>query len=149
MASRQREVMLDLPPEHAFALARSSAYEIPSYRCIGEDPAGFALKFSKGFGWTNPMELKITAYPVDTGRSVLRYEASILALADPFGFMNSTLDQFIAHMENHRRAWLSGTQPAPPPKNNRPLWVNVGCIAIAFALIGGFFLLWLLSELVG
>ena len=147
MASRLREVMLDMPPEHAFALARSAGYAIPSYRCVRDDATTLNLKFSKGFGWTNPMELSITALPADAGRSVLRYEASILALADPFGFMNSPLDQFIGHMENHRRAWLEGAQPGPPPKNNRPLIVNVGCLLVAFVMIGGFFLLWLLSFL--
>ena len=147
MASKLREVVLDMPPEHAFALARASAYQIPSFRCLRDEPHAFSLKFSKGFGWTNPMEMTITAFAAEAGRSTLRYEASILALVDPFGFMGSTLDQFIAHMENHRRAWLEGAQPGPPPANNRPLMVNVGCLALAVLLFGGFFALWLIGLL--
>ncbi len=138
---------MDAAPEHAFALARASGYQIPSWRCLRDEPHSGTLKFSKGFGWTNPMEMTITIFGAGEGRSTLRYEASILALADPFGFMDSTLDQFLAHLENHRSAWLSGTQPGPPPKNNRALMVNIGCVAIAFLLIGGFFLLWLVGIL--
>lgn len=149
MAKKSKDLLLDMPPDHAFALARASAYEIKGFRCVVDDPSRYALKFSKGFGLTNPMEMEIWVQATPDGRAQVNFQAGILALADPFGFLTASLEQFSAHLENHRQAWLAGTAPSPPPANNRALWVNVGCIGAAFLIIGGFFLLWLIAALAG
>ncbi|MBX3126537.1 MAG: hypothetical protein KF718_07455 [Polyangiaceae bacterium] len=134
MASKKRELFVDAPAHITYGLARAAGSEIGSFRLVIDNPtAGFA-KFSRGFGLTNPMDVIVTVTPVDEQRCSVVYEASILALVDPFGFLGGALDVFSAHLENHRQAWATGTPPPAAPKDKRPLVVTLGCLGL---VLGG------------
>jgi hypothetical protein len=82
------------------------------------------------------VDVKATVYQgPDPTTSLIRYEASILALADPFGFTTKTLDQFIGHLHAHHQAMLSNTPAPPPPKNTHDVKVNVIILAVLFGLM--------------
>ena len=120
MASKSRDITLAAPSHVSYGLARAAGAELPGFRLSREDPAGYYLEFSRGFGWTNPTELKVTVYQLDAQSSQLRLNASILALVDPFGFLDSALDMFENHLRAHHQASLSGVRPPPPPRTGAP-----------------------------
>ncbi len=130
MASKKKEVLVEAPAQIVYGLARTSGSEIASFRCVIDNPTAGYAKFSRGFGLTNPMDVTITVATINEHRTSVVYEASILALADPFGFLTGALDVFSAHLENHRQAWATGTAPGPAPKDKRPLYVTLGCLGL-------------------
>jgi hypothetical protein len=93
MASKSRDITLATPSHVTYGLARAAGSELPGFRIRREDPAGYYLKFARGFGWTNPTDVEVTVYQLDAQTSQLRLNASILALLDPFGFLDSALDR--------------------------------------------------------
>ena len=151
MASQTRDIMLPMPPAQAYGLVRASGNEIPKYRPLRDDPATLTLAWNKGFGWSNPVTVQVAIYQgPDANSSMIRYEASILALADPFGFNNKTLDQFTGHLQAHQQAQANGTQAPPPPTNKHEMKVNLIIIAVIFGLMflmcGGVFAIVLFAQ---
>lgn len=136
MASSIRDVTLPIPPAQAYGVVRASGFEIPKFRNLRDDPASLTLAWNKGWGWSNPVTVQVAIYQgPDSGTSLIRYVASILALADPFGFTTKTLDQFIGHLYAHHQALTTGTPPPPPPKNTHEMKVNLIMIAVIFGLM--------------
>lgn len=151
MASQIRDVTLPMPPAQAYGLVRASGFEIPKFRNIRDDPATLTLAWNKGWGWSNPVTVQVAIYQgPDQGSSLVRYEASILALADPFGFTTKTLEQFIGHLHAHQQALATGTQAPPPPKDTHAVKVNIIMIAVIFGLMflmcGGIFAIAVLGR---
>jgi len=136
MASKSRDITLAAPSHISYGLARAAGSELPGFRISREDPAGYYLKFARGFGWTNPTDVEVTVYQLDAQTSQLRLNASILALLDPFGFLDSALDMFESHLRAHHQASLQGVRPPPPPKDRRALWVNIVIIVAALGVLG-------------
>ena len=136
MASKSRDITLAAPSHVSYGLARAAGAELPGFRLSREDPAGYYLEFSRGFGLTNPTELKVTVSQLDAQSSQLRLNASILALVDPFGFLDSALDMFENHLRAHHQASLSGVRPPPPPKDRRAIWVNVIIFVVVLGGLG-------------
>lgn len=134
MAKTSREVTLPVPAETAFQLARASGAELPGFRPSGEDPSQLRLRFCRGFGWSNPIDVDVTVWASGPNQSRLRYDASIVALADPFGFMRKNLERFEQHLGAHHRALLQGTAPPAPPRDSHSIKVNVmligGCLGL-------------------
>lgn len=136
MASQLRDITLPVPPAQAYGLVRASGCEIPKFRPIRDDPVSFSLAWSKGWGWSNPVDVKVTIYQgPDASTSLIRYEVSILALADPFGFTTKTLDQFIGHLQAHHQAMRSNTPAPPPPKNTHDVKVNIIILVVVFGVM--------------
>jgi hypothetical protein len=74
----------------------------------------------------------------DGQQSTVHYEASILALADPFGFTDKTLEQFTTHLHNMLHAQQTGAPLPPPSTEERSIGVNVGiigCMVVVLAVI--------------
>ena len=69
------------------------------------------------------------------GQSVVHHEASILALADPFGFTKKTLEQFETHVQSYLHAQQTGAPLASPATEERSLWVNLAIIGCVFAFV--------------
>jgi hypothetical protein len=133
MARTHRDVILQALPPDAWALARNSGAEIPAFRLEGQDPHRLSLRFSRGFGWSNPIDVFVTVWQSGPAQSTLRYEASILALADPFDFMQKNLERFEQHLHAHHHAWATGT-----PLDRHSVRVNLVIIGL---LLGFLFLL--------
>jgi hypothetical protein len=133
MARTQRDVTLPVSPPDAYALARNSGCVIPSFRMQGEDPVHFRIFFHRGFGWSNPIDVTVTIWQSGPQQSTLRYEASILALADPFKFMDKNLERFQLHLEAHYHAWMNNAPPPPPPVDTHSVKVNMGIIGCMVA----------------
>ncbi len=135
MASQIRDLTLPVPPHQAYGLIRASGAEIPKFRCTYDDPATLTLAWKKGWGLTNPVEVKVNIYQgPDGASSLIRYEASILALVDPFGFLTVTLDQFAGHLQAHYYGMMTNTQPPPPLKNSREVTVSVILVVISLVV---------------
>jgi hypothetical protein len=138
MASKTRVITLPAPSNVTYGLVRAAGSDLKGFRLAREDPAGYYFKFARGFGWTNPTDLEVTIYQLDAQTSQLRLDASILALADPFGFLTGTLDTFETHLRAMHQASLTGVPPPPPPANRRAIIVN---LVIGGVVVGGFMLL--------
>lgn len=136
MASKSRDITLAAPSNVTYGLARAAGTELPGFRLSREDPAGYYLKFARGWGWTNPTDVEVTIYQLDADNSQLRLSASILALIDPFGFLDSALDMFETHLRAHHQASLQGVRPPPPPKDRRAMWVNIIIIVVVVGGLG-------------
>jgi hypothetical protein len=134
MARTHRDVVLPVLPHDAWALARNSGIQIPSFSLSGQDPASFRLMFHRGFGWSNPIDVTVTVWQSGPAESTLRYEASLLALADPFGFMDKNLERFQQHLLAHHHAWLTGSPLPLPPVDTHSAKVNLVIIAIVLGL---------------
>ena len=137
MAKTYRDVILPVQPADAYALVRASGSQMPSFTLKGEDPTNLRISFYRGFGWSNPIDVDVTMWGADPQHTTIRYEASILALADPFGFMKGNLDRFEKHLQAHHQAWLSNAAPPPPPKDTHSIKVNVaiiGCVVVFLVL---------------
>jgi hypothetical protein len=139
MARTHRDVTLPALPRDAWALARNSGLEVPPFRLEGQDPYSLTLRFNRGFGWSNPVYVLVTIWQSGPRESTLRYEASILALADPFDFMQKNLERFEQHLHAHYQAWLNGAQPPPPPPDRHSMKVNLiligGIVGFIFVLV--------------
>lgn len=149
MASKSRDITLAAPSNVAFGLARAAGSELPGFRVSRDDPAGYYLKFARGFGWTNPTDIEVTVYQLDAQSSQLRLSANILALFDPFGFLDSTLDRFENHLRAHHQASLQGVRPPPPPRDRRVMWANIIIIGVMLAALGLIVLVAVLAALLG
>ena len=88
----------------------------------------------RGWGWTNPIDVRATVHDYG-GQSIVHYEASILALADPFGLTNKTLEQFETHLQSYLHAQQTGAPLAAPPTEERSLWINLAIIGCVFAFV--------------
>lgn len=137
MASTTRDVHLPVLPHDAYGLARVSGSQIPSFRLEREEPAAFRIHFHRGFGWSNPIDVSVTVWQTGPQQSTLRYQASILALADPFGFMDKNLDRFQQHLLAHYEAWIHNRPPPAAPVDTHSPKVN---FAIFGCVFGGLFL---------
>jgi hypothetical protein len=135
VARTHRDVTLPALPPDAWALARNSGAEIPAFRLEGQDPHRLSLRFSRGFGWSNPVDVFVTIWQSGPTESTLRYEASILALADPFDFMQKNLDRFEQHLRAHHHAWMTGTQPPPAPLDRHSVKVNLVLIGLVLGFV--------------
>lgn len=144
MANEIREVTLPLPPIQAYELARLAGNEIPKYRNVLDDTQNFRMTWSKGWGWSNPVDIQLQIMQLDDQNTLLRYNANVLALADPFGILTSALNQFTTHLENHYQAQINHAPPPPPPVDNKAMKMNLVILAIVFGIIflmfGGIFL---------
>ncbi len=116
-------------------LARNSGAEIPSFKITGADPATLRLWFARGFGWSNPIDVNVTVWQSGPQHSTLRYEASLLALADPFDFMGKNLERFEQHLHAHCQAWMAGMPPPPPPEDKHSMKVNLIIVAVTFGFV--------------
>lgn len=148
MAKSETQVNLPVPVNHAYVLVRESGNQIPKFRPLVEDPGRYTLRWQRGWGWTNPIDVRATVHDYG-GQSVVHYEASILALADPFGFTNKTLEQFATHLQNYLRAQQTGAPLAPPPTEERSIWVNLGIIGCVFAAVLLVILIVVLAAVLG
>ena len=144
MASKTRVITLPAPSNVTYGLVRTAGSELKGFRLTREDPAGYYFKFARGFGWTNPTDLEVTIYQLDAQSSQLRLDASVLALADPFGFLTGTLDAFETHLRALHQAMQTGAPPPPPPANNRAIVVNLVIIGV---VVGGLLLFLSLAVL--
>lgn len=122
-------------PQEAWMLARNSGAEIPSFQMGAQDPAALRLMFNRGFGWSNPIDVSVVVWQSGPSHSTLRYEASILALMDPFNFMGKNLDRFEAHLHAHHNAWRAGLPPPPPPQDTHSAKVNLIIIGVIFGVM--------------
>ena len=150
MAKTSREVTLPVPAPTAFQLARASGAELPGFRLSGEDASQLRLKFCRGFGWSNPIDVEVAVWESAPNQSRLRYDASILALADPFGFMSKNLERFEQHLGAHHQALLQGTAPPAPPKDKHSVKANViligGCLGVLLLVVVAALVLALLGS---
>lgn len=135
MATTHRDVTLPVLPHDAWMLARNSGAEIPAFSLAGQDPMALRLKFSRGFGWSNPIDVTVSVWQTGPCESTLRYEASLLALADPFDFMGKNLERFVQHLHAHLAAWQTGTAPPPAPVDRHSARVNLIIIGVMFGLL--------------
>jgi hypothetical protein len=134
MARTSRDLKLTVHPNDAYMLALHSGAQIPSFSIMRQDPARFRVDFHRGFGWSNPIDVSVTAWQSGEFETTLRYEASILALADPFGFMDKNLDRFEQHLRAHHEAWLTGGTPPPAPADSHSVKVNLIILGVFFGL---------------
>jgi len=138
MAKSERQVQLPVGPHHAYCLVRDSGAQIPKFRPGMENPAQCTLRWQRGWGLTNPIDVVARIHSQDGQQCTVHYQASILALADPFGFTDKSLEQFITHLQNTLHAQQTGTPVPLPPTEERSIWVNVaiiGCVVVVLAVI--------------
>ena len=138
MANQFRDVHLPVRADHTLTLVRTSGNEIPKFQTTMENPALYRICWHKGFGWTNPVDVRASVHQLDANTSLVRYEAEILALVDPFGFLTKTLDQFEQHLHAHHQAWINNTPPPPPPPDQsaRATMILLGVVLGGLALMG-------------
>ena len=74
-------------------------------------------------------------------------DASILALADPFGFLTGTLDAFETHLRALHQAMQTGAPPPPPPANNRAIVVNLVIIGVVNSAISIYYYLRIVTAM--
>ena len=147
MARTHRDVQLAVLPPDAWMLARNSGSEIPSFRLTAADPASLRLRFDRGFGWSNPIDVDVSIWQSGPAHSTLRYEASLLALADPFDFMGKNLERFEQHLHAHCHAWMNGMAPPPPPVDKHSVKVNLIIIGVVFGVLFLFVLVFVVAML--
>ena len=110
------------------------------FRLFQEDRSQATLWFKRGFGWTNPIDLKVWVFSPGSENphaAVVRYQASILALADPMGFTKGAIDMFEKHVQAHLHSAMTGAPLPPPPKDLRAMKINFIIIGIAAVLVIG------------
>lgn len=138
MAKTVRQITLPAPPDLTYVLLRDSGNQIPKFRPSGENPAQYTLHWHRGFGWTNPIDVRAAITGYDGYQCQIEYEASILALADPFGFTAKTIEQFETHLYAYQYARQTGAPLPAPPTDERSIWINValiGCVVVAVVLV--------------
>jgi hypothetical protein len=133
MATETREVLLPVPPPEAYALVIAAGREIPKFRPSFENPSTLCAGYAKGWGLSNPIDVNVRVSQAQDGASsVIRFEATLMALVDPFGLLTKTLDQFAGHLHNHHVARMTGAPVPPALTNEREVRVNI----VAFGILG-------------
>ncbi|MCA9640745.1 MAG: hypothetical protein KC492_08605, partial [Myxococcales bacterium] len=118
------------------------------FKLIREDPQGYTMMFSRGFGWTNPVDINAGVMASGDAASQIQLNASILALADPFSFLPNVCKLFQERIEQHVHSMQTGAPLPPPRKDGHAMKVNliiigvlVGFVALMFLFIIGMILL--------
>lgn len=137
MPSQSRDVSLPIAANQAYALLRSAGSEIPGFRLVRENPQAYSIDFARGFGWTNPVDVTASVFATGESQAQIRLTASILALADPFGFLPSVLGLFEKRIQQHLYSMSTGAPLPPPERDGRAMTVNL----IIIGVLVGFLLL--------
>jgi hypothetical protein len=135
MPSQSRDVSLPVSANQAYALVRSAGSEIPGFKLVRENPQAYSIDFARGFGWTNPVDVTANVFATADGQAQIRVTASILALADPFGFLPSVLGLFEQRIQQHVHSMTTGAPLPPPKKDGRAMTVNLVIIAVCLGFI--------------
>lgn len=139
MPSQSRDVSLPIPANQAYAVLRNAGSEIPGFKLVRENPQAYSMDFARGFGWTNPVDVTASVFATGESQAQIRVTASILALADPFGFLPSVLGLFEKRIQQHVHSMTTGAPLPPAERDGRAMKVNliiIGACVAFFMLIG-------------
>lgn len=128
MASTTKTTTLDLPLDAARERVRAAAERLTQYDWDGEKDG--ALTWERGFGLTNPQWVKATLES-DGETTRVTYEVRIMALMDPFGFTEESVDRFIAELHAHHANQTEGVALPEVPPDKRGKTILIGSLAVA------------------
>ena len=143
MASKTNIITLPVDANQAYGLVRQAGSEIRGFSLKQENPQLYSMRFARGFGWTNPVDVEISVYQ-QGGQTCVQLKADIVALADPMGFLPPVLNVFETHIHNHVHALQTGQPVAPAPRERRGMTVTLWI----FGAVGAMFLLLILCAVI-
>ena len=146
MASYIQNIQLSIPANQAYMVLRNAGSEIPGFRLIREDPQGYTMMFSRGFGWTNPVDINAGVMASGEGASQIQLNASILALADPFSFLPNVCKLFQERIEQHVHSMQTGAPLPPPRKDGHAMKVNLIIIGVVLGFVALMFVFFILMA---
>ncbi|MCA9627620.1 MAG: hypothetical protein KC766_08145 [Myxococcales bacterium] len=147
MASYTHNIQLNLPANQAYMVLRNAGSEIPGFKLVREDPQGYTILFSRGFGWTNPVDINAGVWATNDAASQIQLNASILALADPFSFLPNVCKLFQERIDQHVHSLQTGAPLPPPRKDGHAIKMNLIIIGALLGFIGLMFLFVILMIL--